>query len=127
MCVCFVSLQSFGNHEFDRNIDGLVEPFLKKIDFPILSANLDASKEPPMQGTYNKSTVLERQGRKIGIVSYITPDTKDISHPGNHPVHHHALTQRSRFGRFVQWSMARTPGGAFHEPILTLRPSQVVL
>ncbi|XP_041352276.1 5'-nucleotidase-like [Gigantopelta aegis] len=74
---------SFGNHEFDRNIVGLVDPFLKKINFPILSANLDSSKEPTMQGTYNKSTVLIRQGRKIGIVSYITPTTKGISHPGN--------------------------------------------
>jgi 2',3'-cyclic-nucleotide 2'-phosphodiesterase (5'-nucleotidase family) len=36
---------TLGNHDFDDGIDGLM-PFLNKVNFPVLAANLDASKVP---------------------------------------------------------------------------------
>jgi 2',3'-cyclic-nucleotide 2'-phosphodiesterase (5'-nucleotidase family) len=34
-------------------------------------ANIDDSQEPSIQGKYNKSIIIERGGRKIGILGYI--------------------------------------------------------
>ncbi|XP_076062018.1 snake venom 5'-nucleotidase-like [Oratosquilla oratoria] len=72
---------AFGNHEFDDNIAGIV-PLLKNLSFPVLAANIDAVKEPQLQGLFHKSVVLERGGRKIGIVGYLTTETLIISKPG---------------------------------------------
>jgi 2',3'-cyclic-nucleotide 2'-phosphodiesterase (5'-nucleotidase family) len=48
--VTFANMLNFtaytlGNHDFDDGIDGLM-PFLSKVNFPVLAANLDASKVP---------------------------------------------------------------------------------
>lgn len=74
-------MQTFGNHEFDDGIAGLV-PFLDNITFPVVSCNLDASREPRLNGRFNKSTVLTIKGQKIGVVGYITEETSTISNPG---------------------------------------------
>lgn len=63
-----------GNHEFDDKIAGLV-PFLEHITSPIVVTNIDDSLEPEIQGKYNKSTVVVRNGRKIGIVGVILSTT----------------------------------------------------
>jgi 5'-nucleotidase len=67
-------LQTLGNHEFDDKIAGVV-PFLETMDAPFVVANIDDSKEPSMQGKYNKSIVIDRGGRKIGIIGYILQTT----------------------------------------------------
>ena len=67
-------MQALGNHEFDDGIDNLVY-FLEEAQFPVLAANIDDSEEPSIQGKYAKSVVLERQGRKIGVIGYVTTDT----------------------------------------------------
>ncbi|XP_064119251.1 snake venom 5'-nucleotidase-like [Macrobrachium nipponense] len=72
---------ALGNHEFDDGISGVV-PFLEKVTFPILGANIDDTKEPSIQGKYQKSVVVEKGGRKIGIVGYLTTETLVISSPG---------------------------------------------
>ncbi|XP_071552970.1 snake venom 5'-nucleotidase-like [Panulirus ornatus] len=72
---------SFGNHEFDDGISGIV-PFLENVTFPVLAANIDDSEEPTFQGKYNKSIVLTRGGRKIAIIGYVTTETLEISNPG---------------------------------------------
>ena len=76
-------VMTLGNHEFDLGVDGLV-PFLKNAAFPIVSANIDVSNEPkwPKKGI-PKSFVLTRQGKDIGVIGYITPDTEWISNPGD--------------------------------------------
>ncbi len=67
--------QAFGNHEFDDSIPGLV-PFLEAATFPVISCNIDDSKEPSIQGKYKKShTVQLKDGRKIGIIGYTTEET----------------------------------------------------
>ena len=67
--------KAFGNHEFDDGMAGLV-PFLEAATFPIIACNIDASKEPTMQGKFRKSVVVEYEGRKVGIIGYTTTETK---------------------------------------------------
>uniref|UniRef100_A0A1Q3FBL0 Apyrase n=1 Tax=Culex tarsalis TaxID=7177 RepID=A0A1Q3FBL0_CULTA len=71
---------SLGNHEFDLGVNGLV-PFLNEVDFPVLAANLDLSKTPSMQSTKSlrPSTVFTKGGVKIGIIGYLTPETKQLT------------------------------------------------
>ncbi|XP_076655234.1 protein 5NUC [Halictus rubicundus] len=70
---------SLGNHEFDDGVKGLI-PFVENASFPIVTANLDLSKQPDLAATkLLNSTVLEVQGTKIGVIGYLTPETKIIS------------------------------------------------
>ncbi|XP_031354291.1 protein 5NUC-like isoform X2 [Photinus pyralis] len=74
---------SFGNHEFDDRPEGIV-PFLKAINFPVVAANLNFSKEPLYLTTnVTKSHTLVVSGRKIGVIGYVLPQTATISSPGN--------------------------------------------
>jgi hypothetical protein len=76
--------QTLGNHEFDDKIAGVV-PFLENMNAPFVVANIDDSQEPSIQGKYNKSIIIERGGRKIGILGYILRTTYvsiAISDPG---------------------------------------------
>ena len=67
-------LQTLGNHEFDDKIAGVV-PFLESVTAPVVVANIDDSKEPSIQGKYAKSIIIEREGRKIGILGFIIQTT----------------------------------------------------
>lgn len=74
-------MQSLGNHEFDDGVDGLI-PFIQNVTFPIVTANLDLSKQPNLAATkLEKSTILKVKGsdRKIGVIGYLTPETKILS------------------------------------------------
>ncbi|XP_030767022.1 apyrase-like [Sitophilus oryzae] len=59
-----------GNHEFDDGISGVV-PFITSLKAPVVCSNIDDSKEPTIQGTYTKSTIVERDGKKIGIIGVL--------------------------------------------------------
>uniref|UniRef100_A0A182RBG7 Apyrase n=1 Tax=Anopheles funestus TaxID=62324 RepID=A0A182RBG7_ANOFN len=71
---------SLGNHEFDLGVEGLV-PFLNEVDFPVLVTNLDLSKTPEMQSTKSlqRSVVFTKAGVRIGVIGYLTPETKQLS------------------------------------------------
>ncbi|XP_034651381.1 protein 5NUC [Drosophila subobscura] len=75
---------SLGNHEFDRNIEGLV-PFLNDVEFPVLACNLNLTNEPTLAATKQlaNSTILEANGTRIGVIGYLTPDTKILSFKNN--------------------------------------------
>lgn len=51
------------------------------MDFPVLTANLDLSKTPSMQNTKSlrSSTVFSKEGVKIGVIGYLTPETKQLT------------------------------------------------
>ncbi|KAJ8867069.1 hypothetical protein PR048_032931 [Dryococelus australis] len=67
---------SLGNHEFDDNVAGLV-PFITNVTCPVLCANVDLTEEPTLAATHlSNSTILEVGGVKIGVIGYLTPDTK---------------------------------------------------
>lgn len=70
-----------GNHEFDRG-PGPLSNFVKMAAFPIVSANLDFSKEPLLDGQVKPYTVLNVDGQEIGVVGGITPDLPNISSAG---------------------------------------------
>ena len=70
-----------GNHEFDRGVDAFAN-FARLANFPLLSANLDVSKEAKLEKLVQPSTVLEVGGERVGVVGAITPSLPEISSPG---------------------------------------------
>lgn len=70
---------SLGNHEFDDGVEGLI-PYIQNAKFPIVTANLDLSQQPNLAATkLLNSTVLTVKGIRIGVIGYLTPETKLIS------------------------------------------------
>lgn len=70
-----------GNHEFDDGEDALV-PFLEKVQFPVLSANVHPNAQSKVGDRIKPSIVLEVGGQKIGIVGAVTNDTPEVASPG---------------------------------------------
>ncbi|CAG9793357.1 unnamed protein product [Diatraea saccharalis] len=63
-----------GNHEFDNGIEGAV-PYIKALNSTVVTANMIADDEPTIQGIYKPSTIVERNGKKIGIIGVIISST----------------------------------------------------
>lgn len=59
-----------GNHEFAHGVEGIV-PYIKSLQSPVVIANMNDSNEPTMQDLTRKSIIIERGGRKIGIIGAI--------------------------------------------------------
>ncbi|MDF1511314.1 5'-nucleotidase C-terminal domain-containing protein [Robertmurraya sp. DFI.2.37] len=93
---------TFGNHEFDlgSSEDGhkALAEFVKGADFPLISANVDFSKDPLFNDIYKAGIgdasaevnglifdgiVKEVNGEKIGIFGLTTEETVGISSPGS--------------------------------------------
>jgi 5'-nucleotidase len=72
---------TLGNHEFD-NGPAVLADYAKTLAFPLLSANLDFSKEPLLAGLVKPYTVIERGGARIGIIGVTTETTPQLSSPG---------------------------------------------
>nr|CAD7403331.1 unnamed protein product [Timema cristinae] len=62
---------------------GLI-PFLNNVTCPVLASNLDLSEEPLLAATpLANSTILVVNGTRIGVIGYLTPDTKLSFHSGD--------------------------------------------
>ncbi len=72
---------TLGNHEFDQG-SGVLAKFIIGLNFPVIVSNLDVSESPILQGLIKKSHILKMGDEKIGIVGYITRETRLISQPG---------------------------------------------
>lgn len=72
---------TIGNHEFDNQVEGLV-PFLKNVKAPVVVTNIDDSEEPTLQNLYKNSTIIERNGTKIGVIGVILSTTNMLSSTG---------------------------------------------
>jgi 5'-nucleotidase/UDP-sugar diphosphatase len=70
-----------GNHEFDDG-PGPLGKFVKGINFPLLSANLDVSAEPELAGQIKPWTVIEVGGQKVGVFGLTTEELPSIASPG---------------------------------------------
>ncbi|MCL4266789.1 MAG: 5'-nucleotidase C-terminal domain-containing protein [Anaerolineae bacterium] len=70
-----------GNHEFDNGPEVFAN-FISGAEFPVLSANIDASADPYLQDMILPYVIVERDGHDIGIIGLTTPDTTNISSPG---------------------------------------------
>ncbi|MCO6048802.1 5'-nucleotidase C-terminal domain-containing protein [Mesorhizobium sp. RP14(2022)] len=70
-----------GNHEFDDGENALA-PFLDKVGFPVLGANVKANAQSKLGDRVKPSAVVEIGGQRIGIIGVVTTDTPDIASPG---------------------------------------------
>ncbi|VVC96091.1 unnamed protein product, partial [Leptidea sinapis] len=64
---------AIGNHEFDDGPAGLA-PYLSGLNASVVAANMDTSKEASLKGLYRPHIVIERKGRKIGIIGVLARD-----------------------------------------------------
>ena len=71
-----------GNHEFDDGPETLAK-FIDKAQFPIISANTSTYFEPLLKNKLPGYVIVEKGGEKIGIVSVVAADTKELSSPGD--------------------------------------------
>lgn len=72
---------TIGNHEFD---DGPAElaKFLDGLKTPVVTSNIDTSREPRLQNKWNAYRVVEIGGQRIGIIGLTTRETDITSSPG---------------------------------------------
>jgi 5'-nucleotidase / UDP-sugar diphosphatase len=73
--------QAIGNHEFDKGPAPLAE-YIKRAQFPVLSANIVADASTPIAGLFKPWIVKEVGGQKIGIFGLTTEETPAIASPG---------------------------------------------
>ncbi len=80
---------TLGNHEFDKGVPLIKDRLLGAAKFPIVSANVDFSKEPALKGIAPKPFVIKRiGGTKVGIIGATTLETPNISSPGKNITFH---------------------------------------
>lgn len=70
-----------GNHEFDKGPQALVD-FITRAKFPVLSANIAVAAGNPLAGLIKPRTIIEKDGKKIGIFSLTPEDTGVLSNAG---------------------------------------------
>ncbi|SON54510.1 Trifunctional nucleotide phosphoesterase protein YfkN precursor [Hartmannibacter diazotrophicus] len=70
-----------GNHEFDDGPE-VLRGFMDAIKFPILLSNADVSKEPTLADVLKPSTIIEKDGQKIGLIGLTPRDAVELSSPG---------------------------------------------
>ncbi|KAJ2954876.1 hypothetical protein O0L34_g3197 [Tuta absoluta] len=70
-----------GNHEFDHGVEGVV-PYLQHLISPVITANIIDDLEETIQGLFKPSIVIEREGRRIGIIGVIISTTNTLSSTG---------------------------------------------
>ena len=73
-------VMALGNHEFDRGSQGLSD-LLDQLLFPVVCANLDLSGDSLLAGRLPPCAVLERGGRRIGVIGLLTEELHSISSP----------------------------------------------
>ncbi|MGJ8602865.1 MAG: bifunctional metallophosphatase/5'-nucleotidase [Marivita sp.] len=73
-------VMSVGNHEFNLG-DGALANLAETVTFPVVSGNLDVSGSTELAGKIGDTLILERGGERIGIVSALATDTKELSSP----------------------------------------------
>ena len=79
---------TIGNHEFDFGPDVLADFIEATGDIPFVSSNLDVSGEPRLaaladEGRIAGSTIVKKEGRRIGVVGATTNQLDAISSPRN--------------------------------------------
>ena len=76
---------SLGNHEFDDG-DRDLQNFTKAVPYPMLACNVDLKQQPALNALIKPSItkqILHRGiKREVGIIGYVTPDTRELSNAG---------------------------------------------
>ncbi|WP_082193078.1 5'-nucleotidase C-terminal domain-containing protein [Bacillus rubiinfantis] len=94
---------TFGNHEFDKDSNILAD-FIKDMKFPMLSANVNVTKDPvlsqlfkdeinaaPEGGNIYPAIVKEIDGEKVGLFGLTTEDTTYLANPSKDIVFENAV------------------------------------
>ncbi len=69
---------ALGNHEFDLGPQAL-ESFAGELGFPLLAANVEAPDRPGLGRLLEPYAIVRRQGRTIGIIGALTPETATLA------------------------------------------------
>ena len=69
-----------GNHEFDRD-SATYADFIDRAGFPIVTANVDFSTDPFLDGKTVPYIIKEFSGGRVGIIGLVTDDCPNISSP----------------------------------------------
>ena len=76
---------SLGNHEFDDG-DGDLEKFTEAVPYPMLACNLDLRHQQELKQlikpSITRTLTYNGMEQKVGIIGYVTPDTKELSNSG---------------------------------------------
>lgn len=75
-----VDAACLGNHEFDNGVAEIARR-AKNANFPMLFANYDVSKSP-LKGVVEPYTIIERNGKKIGVIG-LTVNLMGLISPNN--------------------------------------------
>jgi 5'-nucleotidase len=70
-----------GNHEFDDGPEVLAG-FIAAVGFPVLMSNADVSAEPALAGKIMPSTIITKNGERIGLIGLTPQNTDELSSPG---------------------------------------------
>ncbi|GHH97431.1 5'-nucleotidase C-terminal domain-containing protein [Neobacillus kokaensis] len=94
---------TFGNHEFDKDSNVLAD-FIKDMKFPMVSANVNVTKDPvlgalfkneisaaPEGGNIYLAIIKEVDGEKVGIFGLTTEDTSFLANPSKDVVFENAV------------------------------------
>lgn len=76
-----IDVMSLGNHEFDDGLKGLF-PFLENLKPKVVVCNINSSKIPRFSEYVRPSVIVEVGGERIGVIGYLTPETKFLSSAG---------------------------------------------
>jgi len=77
-----INAMTLGNHEFDKGPSSVAN-FISWADFPIVSANIDASKETYLAGKILPYTLMTYGHNTIAVIGATTRDTISTSSPGD--------------------------------------------
>jgi 5'-nucleotidase/UDP-sugar diphosphatase len=77
-----VDAMTFGNHEFDKGA-AMAGRFGAKASFPVISANIDVSREPSLAGKVAPYLIKQYGSERVGIIGVTTVDTAVTSSPGD--------------------------------------------
>jgi len=74
---------TMGNHEFDKGVPFLLNTWLGQTRFPVVTSNVDFSKDADLSALARKPYVVkEVGGQKVGFIGATTTETPFISSPG---------------------------------------------
>ncbi|KAK1171922.1 snake venom 5'-nucleotidase-like isoform X2 [Acipenser oxyrinchus oxyrinchus] len=75
---------ALGNHEFDNGMEGLISPFLQKVNCSVLSANMKPDQElaNKISGLVLPYKIFALGSEKVAVVGYTTKETPTLSTPG---------------------------------------------
>ena len=85
-----------GNHEFDYGCESFFT-FVRSLEMPLVAANLVVSSSG--EDKIQPWAILERNGRRIGVVGLVTTETPNISSPCGDLLFTDEETARAEIGR----------------------------